>query len=78
MLTKEQWDLIKIQTEIPIEIFFEFYKEKGGYIEDLNTFIGILHYSITNGIVTNGKIVSYQSMIRNLYNYYDQKFSSVA
>lgn len=77
-MTREEWTYYRKQYEIPIEVWFNFYRDRGGTIDDLQVFTVQFHNIIPRGLTikTNNwtKEVTYASAIRALFNYYDNKF----
>lgn len=77
-MTKEEYIKLLESEEIPIEVFFSFYKERGGTLDDLYEFAKIFATAISNEWVVhtpNGaKKITYQSCVDNFLYYYNKKF----
>lgn len=75
-MTKEQWLLTREKPEIPMDVWFSFYKEKGG-VADMHLF----EQMFVNGIfqkpvfVKLGKQVTFASCLNNLFAHYNKKFN---
>lgn len=77
-MTKEQWIQIRDQFHIPIEVWFDYYRERGGSIQDLQTFT-ITFYEILpkNHIVQTNKWtrkITFETAVKQLFEYYNNKF----
>lgn len=73
-MTKEQYLIIRTMPEIPMDIWFEFYKERGGILQRVD-FDNIFSTIIWNNSITiNMKQVTLSSAINNFYSYYNEKF----
>ena len=78
-MTKEEYEKIKDIDNISIPQFFEYYKEKGGKLDDFNEFEKIfVTFTMQEAVVTgsNGKIkkITMESALNNFHNYYKEKF----
>lgn len=78
-LTKEEWEHWREMPNIPIDIWFSFYKEKGGYLDNIEDFTDIFITMINNSMVVEGsdgvmKEVSARSAFNKMKEYYDTKF----
>lgn len=78
-MTKERWIEISKKSEITIDTFFEFYLEKGGYVQDIKEFESIFVDSMVNRrtyIRPDRQIqVTYEGAVRQLFKYYNSKFN---
>lgn len=79
MVTKEIWLKERDSEELPMFIWFEYYKENGGTIADItafeNAFASIL--STINIVPRPGNVVkelSFNSAIRRIHSFYNKKF----
>lgn len=77
-MTKDQYINIRNQSEIPLSIWFEYYRERGGIITDITEFDKLFTKSIieTPIYITNGKPrqVTLTTALNNFYKYYNTKF----
>jgi len=75
-MTKDQWLIMRDREEIPLVIFFEYYKEKGGVVTDFQSFSEIFMViqgkTFTQNNVQKG--INFNTCIFNLNNFYNQKF----
>ena len=77
-MTKDEYlEVIKLP-EIPVPIWFEYYRERGGIIEDKSEFEKTFLAAISNewivGTASGEKKITLQSAINNFYSYYNKKF----
>lgn len=79
-MNKEEWDSIKNQEEITIKTFHDYYLERGGLITDITAFEKLLMLILQNNMPlrteSGPKLVTFESMIKNLYEYYTKKFQA--
>ena len=78
-MTLDQYKTIRDLPEIPMEAFFDYYKERGGTLTDFSKFNEILTTFMWNDSIVTGsggipKKVTHHSVLNNFYNYYNQKF----
>lgn len=78
-LNKEEWEHWREMPNIPIDIWFSFYKEKGGYLDNIEDFTDIFITMINNRMTVEGsdgvmKEVSARSAFGKMKEYYDTKF----
>lgn len=77
-MTKERYLEVRDIREIPIEDWFDFYKERGGAIEDIEEFKETFYTLLANeAIVANAKgakQITFKSALGNFYKYYNTKF----
>jgi len=77
-MTKQRWEQVRELEELPMEIFWEYYQERGGKLKDFSTFRNVFEKAITQGmrIVTPDKVrvVTLNSALGNVYSYYNNKF----
>lgn len=79
-MTKQQYELIRNQPEIPLEIWYEFFLERGGSQIGLPQFHKLFAIVIQpGGTMVNGgdgqpRWIDFNSALNNLYGYYNQKF----
>lgn len=78
-MTKQEWQVARSSTNIPMEMWFDYYKDRGGTINDIWQFEQIFTSLIANEslIITNHgqKQITFTSAINSMFNYYDTKFS---
>lgn len=77
-MTKEEWIKVRDEPYIPLGVWFSYYKEMGGDIEDPTEFEKQFNH-VTSGIylvVVRGQLreISYETALRRLLNYYDNIF----
>ena len=77
-MTKDEYlELLKLP-EIPISIWFEYYRERGGIVDDINEFQKMFFTAISNEWVTDSpsgvKRITLTSALHNFYSYYNKKF----
>jgi hypothetical protein len=77
-MTKEQYLIIKQKPEIPMEIWFEYYRERGGELYDFGSFTRLFSTCIMNKAMVNTstgtKQITLKSALTKFYEYYDKKF----
>lgn len=78
-LTKEEWEHWREMPNIPIDVWFSFYKEKGGYLEDVQQFTQIFLTLVNNQSTVMGsngimKEITPQGAFGKMKEYYDKKF----
>jgi hypothetical protein len=78
-MTQEEYLVIRNKKEIPFEVWFEYYRERGGTIEDFKKFeevFTILLFNAAEVQSSNGQMreVTLKSALENFYAYYNQKF----
>lgn len=79
-MTKEQFLFILKQPEIPMEVWFEYYRERGGTIADFEKFVYVFSVVVWNeqtmvGSDGNMKQVTIVSSFYNFHDYYSKKFN---
>lgn len=76
-MTKQEWLKIRTLKEIPKQIWFSFYREKGGIIDNLEdfwkAFVEILSTQMMIFPQTQ-KRLTFKSALNQLYSYYNSKF----
>lgn len=79
MITKEQWQQVRDMEEIPLFLWFDYYRENGGVVEDL----GIFESHLWNILAQEPMIISkqgrplrvnYDTAVNRLYDFYVNKF----
>lgn len=78
-LTKEEWEHWREMPNIPIDVWFSFYKEKGGHLESVDEFTQVFLTLVNNSmVVTNSDGVKKQITAATAWEkmkvYYDNKF----
>ena len=77
-MTKEEYIEVLKLPEIPIPIWFEYYRERGGTIDDVAEFQKTFFTAIHNEwVVTSpfgAKKITLKSALHNFYSYYNRKF----
>ena len=78
-MTKDEYLLIRDRGEVHLTLFFDFYRERGGKLDNIKDFEKVLvsmisNHSITQSIDGQPKQVSFNSVLNNFYNYYNEKF----
>lgn len=74
-MTKEQWLLTREKPEIPMDVWFSFYKEKGGIAD-----VSLFEKMFTNAIFQEPvflriqKKVTFASCLNKLFTHYNEKF----
>ena len=79
MITKEEWEHWREMPNIPIDVWYSFYQEKGGLLDNLEDFTQIFLTMVNNKMIVVGseggmKEVSAESAFRKMKEYYDAKF----
>ncbi len=79
LLTKEEWEHWREMPNIPIDVWFSFYREKGGYVDNVDDFTNIFLTLVNNNMIVTGtdgtdKRISAGSAWNNMKPYYDHKF----
>lgn len=78
-MTKDQWLQIRDKEDIDISVFFEYYKEKGGYVTDLQDFERyFIKLGQTHTFLIKGRMIrmDYSTAVKKLYDYYNNKFQA--
>lgn len=78
-MTREQYLLIRDSPEVPMAAWFEFYKEKGGVIDDPAEFEKIFSIALANeshipGTDGTMKQITLKSALDKFYTHYNEKF----
>jgi hypothetical protein len=77
-MTKDEYIQLRKQREIPIPIWFEFYKERGGLLDDIGEFEKVFTTVTVNQSIiatpSGAKQVTFKSALEHFYNYYNNKF----
>ncbi len=78
-MTKEQFIEVMKMPEIPMSLWFEYYRERGGYIADPVEFERVFTVMLRNEGSVKGadgtlKQITLKSSYDNFYAYYKQKF----
>lgn len=81
-MTRERWLEVKKLQEVPMDVWFDYYREMGGMVNNISLFIEAFSHMIHNqNIVLNSKNkvveLNFNSALRRLYNYFDNKFVSL-
>lgn len=79
-MTKEQFIELMRSPEIPMRVWYEYYRERGGHIAAFDQFEYVFSVAIWNEeMVLNSKKqlvkLSFQKAVESLYNYYKTKFN---
>ena len=79
-MTKEEFLFIVKQPEIPMEVWFDYYRERGGMINDLEQFIHVFSIILWNEQIIQGsdgnmKKVTPTSAFSQFHDYYAKKFN---
>ena len=80
-MTKEQFEQLSKKEEIPIDIWYQYFIDKGGQNIGLEKFKNIFLQMIQQGQVivtgTKGtpKFISLKSALDNFYTFYKEKFA---
>lgn len=78
-VTKEEWEHWREQSNIPIDIWYSFYKEKGGYLDTLESFTQVFLSMINEKMIVQGsggvmKQITNISAFGKMKTHYDTKF----
>ncbi len=79
-MTEQEYLQLREQPEIPMSAWFEFYREKGGILNDIGEFEKVFTTAIVNESVigTVGsptlKQVTLKTALNRFYEHYNQKF----
>lgn len=79
-MTEQEFIELQKQPEIPMSAWFEFYKEKGGTLDDIVKFEEVFTTLIVNESVIgtvgspNLKQITLKSALTKFYEYYNEKF----
>lgn len=77
MITRERWIIVREMEELPADVWHEYYLEKGGSIKGFSPFWQIfVEYvlGLTRVDIAKNKELSFDSAIRRLHRYYNEKF----
>lgn len=80
MITKEQWQQVRDMEEIPVFVWFEYYKEMGGILNDINEFQTILWRTLVKQPLMISKQgrpikINFDTAVERLFDHYSNKFS---
>lgn len=76
-MKKEEWESIRDQIKFPTGVWFSFYKERGGTIDDIKEFERVFLKVMGKIVVcTDGAIreITEESALHKIKSYYDAKF----
>lgn len=78
-MTRQRWQNIRNLKEIPLDVWFEYYKENGGFISDIEEFKNVFYIMLSKEItIKNSKgeyvSVNLRTSLNRLYEYYNNKF----
>lgn len=79
-MTEQEYIQLREQPEIPMSAWFEFYREKGGVIDDIVKFEEVFTTLLVNQSVISTvgsptlKQVTLKSALDKFYQHYNQKF----
>lgn len=78
-MTKQRWEAIKNLKEIPMDVWFEYYIENGGKVNNLLVFTHLFtRILFADDLVRNstGRLVdvNFKTALNRLYSYYNDKF----
>lgn len=78
-MTKEIWLSVRGKRELPVEVWFEFYKEKGGTLNSIDVFYSMLGAMFASEPVIRCKDgverqVTAISALNKIHIHYDQMF----
>jgi len=77
-MTKEQYLDIISRSQIPMNIWFEYYRERGGLVDDFAQFERLFSTALVNEFTVESssipKKISLTSALHNFYSYYNKKF----
>lgn len=74
-MTKEEWNKVLKMNEVPIYVWYEYYKENGGYLNSISQFQNVFDQMITSTNILNGKVTNFNTALKRLYSFYNEKFS---
>lgn len=81
-MTREEWVKVRVEPHIPLGVWFSYYREMGGDIEDPiefeEVFLRIMREQPLYIDVAYGKLIhiNEDSARNRLYSYYDSMFST--
>ena len=77
-MTKEQWESIRNMEEIPLYVWFEYYRENGGYLANLAEFESQFYQIPLQQpiFIKSGRqiVVNFHTAVNRLLDYYKNKF----
>jgi hypothetical protein len=79
-MTEQEYIQLREQREIPMSAWFEFYREKGGTLDDIVKFEEVFTTLVVNqsviGVVgsPNLKQITLKSALSKFYQHYNEKF----
>lgn len=81
-MDKQQWLKLRNETELPSWVYFEYYKDKGGIITELQQFEKILYNLIAQRVpIMNSEqhptLISFNSVIEKTHKYFNEKFGTI-
>lgn len=79
-MTKDRWQVVKNLQEVPMDVWFDYYKENGGKSDDMVAFeVAFSNMVMGRGIVENSKghivYINFNTALSRLYEFYNNKFS---
>lgn len=80
-MTKQRWEHVRTLKEVPMDVWFEYYKEMGGMLPDQETFEEVFVRLIASGkVIINSKgtpvEMTFPGALDRLYKYYNGKFDN--
>lgn len=80
-MDKEQWISLRNKEELPVYVYYEYYKEVGGLVKTLEEFEKILFSLIAQRVpvigTTGPKMITFESLIQKTHEYFNKKFNLV-
>jgi len=76
-MTKDQWLILRNQQELPMSVWFEYYRENGGLIQDFNDFVEQFSLLLLRPrLLSNGRVIhiNLATAWNRISKYYNKKF----
>lgn len=80
-MTKQRWEQVRQLDELPIDVYWEYYQEKGGIVKDYTIFKRLLEQAMFQRVrvLTKKGIrsITHHSALQSVYKYFNNKFNEV-
>ncbi len=77
-MTKEKYLEVRDMTEIPKEIWYKYYKERGGMVDEDKFWEAFVKSLVSKMVVVNRdgpKQIDFKTALDSFYGYYNRKFN---
>ncbi len=75
-MTKDRWQVVRNLQEVPMDVWFEYYKEKGGATAAQDVFEkAFVNFIAVKFLAPNGWVYpNFRGALNRLYKFYNEKF----